>query len=294
MKAMGFRVTLSGFGGEDPTGGYLPTPTLELQDLLTRARLPRLVQQLRAWAQKMNKSPLPLLWETLRGLFTRSLTYPWAPKTLCPPPWFQPSFVQRNKAALLWYPSKQKPFGPLPSFQNQVHLVNHARMVLAYLDLKAELLREIRYPYLDRDLLEFACAIPREQIVGVGKRRFLMKRALAGIVPDELLNRKRRAVTQEPEKDISKEWPTLAEIGDQLVSGYIGVVDSSLFFEALQRAHHNEELAVESLKRTLLLEVWLRHLETQGVLNRVPRNCQAFRLLRKEPSSALPFNNSVS
>src|SRR5207253_8976270 len=42
------------------------------------------------------------------------------------------------------------------------------------------------------DLLEFVYAIPREKIVRVGMRRALMRRALVGIVPDELLNRKRK------------------------------------------------------------------------------------------------------
>ena len=66
----------------------------------------------------------------------------------------------------------------------------------------SELLREIRFPYFDRDFLEFMYAIPREQIVRVGQRRSLMKRALVGIVPDELLNRRRKTfVPPERTKD---------------------------------------------------------------------------------------------
>ena len=233
----------------------------------------------------MNKHPLPLLWEAFRGFFTHSLTYPWAPKVLCPPHWFQPRFVQRNKAALLWYPAKVKLLGALPSFQNQIHLLNYARTFLAYRNLSAEMLREIRYPYLDRDLLEFACAIPREQMIGVGQRRFLMKRALAGIVPAELLNRRRRAIVAR-KKDVSTEWPSLTDIGQPLISGYLGIVDSDLFFEALLKARCDDEGLVENLKRTLLLESWLRHLTNQGVLSTasLPQHYQAARLLRKERS----------
>ena len=59
----------------------------------------------------------------------------------------------------------------------------------------------MRYPYYDRDFLEFMYAIPREQIVRVGQRRSLMKRALVGIVPDEILNRKKKeTVPQESPK----------------------------------------------------------------------------------------------
>jgi len=255
MKLKGYRVTLSGLGGEDSTGGYVPTPMPELQDLISRAQLRKFARQAGAWGRKIGKHRLVLLLEVLRGFYGQSLTNPWAPKVLCPPPWFRPGFVKSNAAALLWYPSRLKLFGALPSFQNQMQLLNHARRFLAYRSIWPEMLREIRYPYLDRDLLEFACAIPREQMVGVGKRRFLMKRALAGIVPDEILNRKRKAsIAKEPEIDISQEWPSSAELGDCFISDLMGVVDADLLSHALQRARSQKELCVESLKRTLILE----------------------------------------
>ena len=85
-----------------------------------------------------------------------------------------------------------KIFGPLPSFQDNIGTVNYLRRLLAHYDLCPELLGEVRYPFLDRNFLEFMFAIPREQIVRLGQRRSLMKRALAGIVPIELLNRRRK------------------------------------------------------------------------------------------------------
>jgi asparagine synthase (glutamine-hydrolysing) len=138
---------------------------------------------------------------------------------------------------------------------------------MAYCGLRPELLRDIRYPYFDRDLLEFMYAIPREQIVRVGQRRSLMKRALAGIVPDEVLNRKKReAIPQGAPKGGPKKPPHLPEIGQQVVSGAIGIVDPDRFVEALQKARRNEDVPIGSLNRTLTLESWLRHLTLQGVL----------------------------
>jgi hypothetical protein len=198
---------------------------------------------------------------------------------MCPPCWFRPSFVKRNKAALSWYPSRLKLFGGLPSFQNQIHLLNHERRYLASRALRPELLREIRYPYLDRDLLEFACAIPREQLVGVGKRRFLMKRALVGIVPDEILNRKRRApVTQKLEGETSTGWPSSAEIGNHIISSSLGIVDPNLFLQALKKARFKKEVSADSLRCTLILESWLRQLAIQGVLTMtsLPRKDQGY------------------
>jgi len=267
LRSQEYRVMLSGSAGEDSTGGFVPTPTPELQNLLASARVFRLARQLNAWAAKMGKPRLPLLWAAVRGFLTPSLRFPGAPKDLCLAPWFHPRFVRRNWAPLCWYPFRIKLFGALPSIQNQLHLLDHERRFVAHRTLSSELHCEIRYPYLDRDLLEFACAIPREQLVGVGKRRFLMKRALAGIVPVEVLNRKRRAVpADETKKDSLRCWPGLSELGDQLICSLLEIVDANQFWEALRKACHLEEVPTESFKRTLFLESWLRHLATLGVL----------------------------
>jgi len=65
---------------------------------------------------------------------------------------------------------------------------------------------ELRYPFLDRELLEFLFAIPREQLVRPGQRRSLMRRALTGVVPPEISNRKRKAyVVRGPMAAVSSE-----------------------------------------------------------------------------------------
>ena len=110
-------------------------------------------------------------------------------------------------------------------------------------------------------------AIPREQIVRVGQRRSLMKRALVGIVPDEILNRKKgKAPPQESPKGSPKEPRLLPDIGPPITSGIIGIVDPDRFVEVLLKARRNEDVPMGSLNRTLTLESWLRHLTLQGVL----------------------------
>jgi len=110
-------------------------------------------------------------------------------------------------------------------------------------------------------------AIPTEQVVRVGQRRSLMRRALVGIVPDEVLSRRRRAFGQQaPTKDETTEWSSLIEIGHYIVSSSIGVMDASRFSEALQKGRCNREVPINSLKKTVSLELWLRHLAMRGVL----------------------------
>ena len=273
-KSIGNRVSLSGVGGEQPTGGGIPSPNLELQDLLTRGRLLTLVRQLTAWAAKMRRRRLSVLWEALREFLPFWLVgLPDYVRSA--PPWFQRAFVRRNRRAFRGYASRIKFFGPRPSFQEHLIVTAAERRLRAWMLPCPELLEENRYPFFDRDLREFAYAVPREQVVGVGKRRFLLKRAMTGIVPDEVLNRKPRsfAATETPGTETKKEdpsarWPRLDEIGLHMVSGSFGIIEADRFMQALQNAQSKDpDARIEwDLRRTLMLEFWLRHLANWGVL----------------------------
>lgn len=270
VRSGGYRVTLSGIGGE-VTGDGVPTPTPEFQDLIAGARFLTLSRQLKAWAAKTRQARLPLLREALRGFFPLALRE--IPECASPAAaWFLPGFVDRNRAALRARPFRVKLLGPLPSFQHNLRTLDVDRKLFALHTLRRELLTEVRFPYLDRDLLEFMYAIPREQIVGVGQRRFLMKRALVAIVPDEILSRKKKeTVAQESSKNVttertSIEWPSPLEIGQHMISSCLGIVDRDRFETALKKARVTREAPTKSLKTTLTLESWFRHLTVQGVL----------------------------
>jgi len=267
MKLQGHRVTLSGIAGEMATGGGVPNPIPELQNLLARARLFTLGHQVKAWAAKMRTYRFPLLWKAVRGFFPLALGGG-LPEFIIPvAPWFSPSFVRRNRAALRGYPPRVKLFGPLPSFQDNVDKLDGERRLIAGWTVQPELLRDIRFPYLDRDLLEFMYSIPREQVVRVGERRSLMRRALIGIVPDELLNRKRKLfVPQEPPKVASRKWVNLVDVSEHIVCASLGIIDPNRYCETLQKGGGGKEISIDSLSRTLTLESWLRHLTIQRVL----------------------------
>jgi asparagine synthase (glutamine-hydrolysing) len=294
MRSHGHRVVLSGIGGGEVAGDGVPTPKPELQNLMVRARFITLGRQLNAWAAKMRKPRLPLLWEAARGFFP--IVIAGEPENKHLAPWFSPRFLQLIHSTIRSHCPRVKLFGPLPSFQNSVRGLNGDRRVMAYFGPRPEMLRELRYPYLDRDLLEFMYAIPREQIVRVGQRRSLMKRALVGIVPDQLLNRKRKAfVPLPPPTDASAEWASLHEIGQRFVCTSIGIMDTARCLEALRRAARKEEVPVDSLKRTLTLEFWLRHLMARGVLtNPTPMNRRGFAQTLGPKDSGRAFGQTSS
>jgi len=119
---------------------------------------------------------------------------------------------------------------------------------------------------LDRDLLEFVYAIPQEQLVRLGRRRSLMRRALVDIVPEEILNRKKQKV--DPQR-LQKQAITGCSIrrgGCNLISSSLGIVDREHFLEALDDVQSNDEALVRSLMLTIKLEAWLHHLASYGVL----------------------------
>ncbi|MGA7630730.1 MAG: asparagine synthase-related protein, partial [Terriglobales bacterium] len=190
MASQGNRVVLSGIGGDEVMGG-VPTPVPELENLLARAQFGTLAHQLKVWALEKRKPWFHLFWEAVRGFFPPALVS--VPKYMRPATWLQSNFVNRHLTALTGYPSRTKLFGPLPSFQENVGTLDALRRQLSRTALPFEPPFEKRYPYLDRDLLEFMFAIPREQLVRPTQRRSLMRRALIGIVPDEILNRKTKA-----------------------------------------------------------------------------------------------------
>jgi asparagine synthase (glutamine-hydrolysing) len=277
MTSQGNRVVLSGIGGDEVTGG-VPTPTPELEDLLARGHFRTLAHQLKVWALNKRRPWFHLLFEAARRFFPPALCG--VPNYKRPAPWLNPGFVKRNRTALQGYESRLKLFGPLPTFQENLSTLDVLRRQLACNGLSSDLPREKRYPYLDRNLLEFLYAIPREQLVRPGHRRSLMRRALVGVVPDQVLNRKRKAyVARAPLVAISMEWASLAEMTEHMVSSSLGIVDRKALSQALEGVRQDKEVPVIPLTRTLCLESWLRSVNSFGASHSIPIVAQAHALL---------------
>jgi asparagine synthase (glutamine-hydrolysing) len=265
MTSHGNRVVLSGIGGDEVTGG-VPTPNPELENLLARGQFRTLAHQLKVWALNKRKPWFHLFSEAARGFFPPALVG--VPKNKRPAPWLNPAFVKRNLSALQGYESRLKLFGPLPAFQENVSTLEALQRQLACDALPAEPPYEKRYPYLDQGLLEFMYAIPPEQLVRPGQRRSLMRRALAGIVPEELLNRKRKAfVVRGPMVSIASQWTQLVELTQHMLASEFGIVDPVRFTNDLRKARDRQEVALVTLMRTLIVEYWIRNLRACSVLS---------------------------
>lgn len=257
MEVNGHRVVLSGIGGDENLGG-IPTPIPELADLLVRGRLIELAHQLKAWSLVKKQPWVHLLFETLRDFLPL--------KTADSPAWLGRAFVRRHRSIFLHHAPRTRALGPLPSYQFGVNTLALLRRQLGISAPSTVGCYDVSYPYLDRDLLEFVYSVPRDQIVRPGQRRSLMRRALAGVVPDEILNRRRKAyVSRGPLARVESAWPVLLALTEQMISGSLGLVDVKRFSEALQKARHGQADQLLFLLRTVKLELWLRHLSDRGI-----------------------------
>ena len=165
------------------------------------------------------------------------------------------------------YPRRVKWCGPQPSFQENIATIEALRRQLGCEVLSSEPAYEIRYPYLDRGLLEFLFAIPREQLLRPGQRRSLMRRALGGIVPAEILNRKRKAyVSRTPMAAVSTQYPMLIQIARRMAASDAGIVDPDAFRQALRRVRDGSEARIVQLIRILDVEHWLADMITREVV----------------------------
>jgi len=272
LRMMGNRVLLSGIGGDEVTCG-VPSPSPQLADLLARGHFRTLAHQLKVWALNKRKPWFYLLFDAARGFFPPPL---FMPKYKRPVPWLNRDFVKRNRSALRGYEARLKLFfGGLPSFQDNMNTLDGLRRQLAYACPRPGSLYEKRFPYLDRDLLEFLYTIPQEQLLRPGQRRSLMRRSLVGIVPNEILERKRKAfVSRALVSSINEEWQTWSEVSQHMLTTSAGITDAEAFHRLLERAKKGEDVQTARLLATFGIERWLRHVNRWTRANKGPETTQ--------------------
>jgi asparagine synthase (glutamine-hydrolysing) len=254
------RVLLSGVGGDEVTGG-VPTPIPELADLVAEAHLRTLAHRLKLWALHKRLPWFFVIYAVIRRFFP-SL---WTAQSQPSPSWLQQPFLERHRTALLGYEKRLTLKGPPPSFQENLSTLEVLRRQLGSLGLPTDPVYETRYPFLDRDLLVFLFAVPRQQLVRPGQRRSLMRRALADTVPKAILDRKRKGfVVRAPIIAASMLSTNHANTG--MICSQFGIIDERSFAKSLELLRDGYEVPIVPLARGLLIESWLRHAVAHGVV----------------------------
>ncbi len=266
LQSRGYRVVLCGTGGDEFLGG-VPNPLPQLADLVVQPQPSKLAKQIAAWSLVKRRPWIHLLYQTLVFLLPAYLRAALTAQAKAPS-WIDVHFAHQHHLAIkqlgpqgrygFWLPSRR---------ENARTLVG---MMRQFASISAHALRfeERRYPFLDQSLIGFLLSIPASQLIRPGQRRSLMRRALASIVPSEILWRKTKgAVVRSLLSSFGNHWGELEELFALPFTARQGYVDPTILLNSLASAKVGNAPQLVALLKTLSLELWLRSLVEHGILS---------------------------
>lgn len=265
VRGGGYRAVLSGIGGDEFLGG-IPNPTAQLADLIVQFKLVQLAQQLIAWSLVKRRPWIHLLCDAAADLLPPWIRQHFA-KQAKVEPWIDRNFAKRTELATLlidvnehfgmWLPTRRSCIGAVTLMANKVSKWKSCALQL----------EESRYPYLDRNLIEFILSIPATQLLRPGERRSLMRRSLAGLVPSDILSRKTKQFgARTPIVGLERNLDQIQMAFDSSLSSNLGYINNADFLEKLQAARNGEQIHITRMIRTISLELWLRDLGSRRLI----------------------------
>jgi asparagine synthase (glutamine-hydrolysing) len=252
----GYRSVLSGIGGDEVLGG-IPDPLPELAGCLVSGNVRRLLRQSVAWSL-VDRSPLlATLGHT--ASYAACLYLSLKPKDRDVPPWILPSLRRRSLAVEAPHQTLRSRVGIAPHCLENSLAWWSVMETLPHLFPQLLVRPEYRYPFLDKDLVNYLFSIPREQILRPGRRRSLMRRALANIVPYEVLERRRKAYQlRAPLRALQQAHDVLGKLFAEPMLADAGLIDVTVLRQSLRRTAEGDPAWWQAMLRTIALELWLR------------------------------------
>jgi asparagine synthase (glutamine-hydrolysing) len=250
-----YRSILSGVGGDEVLGG-VPTPLPELADYLLSGDFGQLFKQAFAWSFATRKPLSRILGETVA--FTAALYWPARVNGARLSPWLLSRV--KDLCAATANPPRAKVLGFRPSAISNGQAWWFIIETLPHLFPPLLTRYEYRYPYLDRDLIDYLFRIPREQLVRPGRRRSLMRRALRHIVPREILERQRKAfIIRGPLSLLRQSQEKINTLLADSLAAQRGLIDPNVLRSELQLTTTNGDPKwCVSILKTLDIELWMR------------------------------------
>jgi asparagine synthase (glutamine-hydrolysing) len=119
---------------------------------------------------------------------------------------------------------------------------------------------EVRVPFLDNHLVEYALRIPSGIKVHKGIQKYLLKQALRGVVPDEILDAPKRGFGVPVNSWLQgKLQPFFKEVMHDPAIVHSGVIDTDAVLKLNEKFVQGKEDNGALLWKTLNLALWYRH-----------------------------------
>jgi asparagine synthase (glutamine-hydrolysing) len=282
-----YRVIFSGIGGDELLGG-VPTPYPELADHLASLRLQTASGRITAWCLSNRDAFFPTSVRTIRFVFDLYLHPLFDVNTLTP--WVSPC-IRRLCVELAHEEENRYPrIRYLPSGISNGRNWLSVLETLPHLYPKSTTRREYRYPYLDRDLVDYLLRVPREQLLQPGRRRAMMRRALKPFMPQEVVERRRKAyMSRGPLALLQKERTSIERLLSTSRLEAYGYLDMSSLRSLLHAATSGSGTEHGmALLRLLAFEFWLQTRDGHVSLGRIPGR-QAKRSTRNIEANSIPM-----
>ena len=253
----GYRSILSGIGGDELLGG-VPFPLPELADHVAAGRIVHWLNRSLKWCLR-DRTPLVFMLRDsflfMADAYRGKETHPYGI-----PPW-----ISLSNAHLTPY----DPFSSLSTGERIASQPSALTNCFTWASILETLSNrwhppstrfEYLYPYLDRNLVEFLLQLPREQLVQPGRRRALMRRALCGIVPTGVLERRRKAYAiRGPLYSLQRAPEQLHQLFVDSRLAQFGLIDPAILLRSLNDLASGVNIQWwPSLVRAVLLELWLQ------------------------------------
>ena len=255
----GYRSILSGLGGDELLGG-VPSPLPELADHLVMGHWGRFISQGAQWSL-VNRSPL--LWKLRDASVFAAKCYCGRPYDKSRrAPWVccegQNSTGRRSRELSVGKRIQSRP-SMIANWFMWGSLLETLPSNRAYAGTRYEYL----YPYLDRDLVDFLLRVPPDRLLRPQRRRYLMRRALRGIVPEEILERRRKAYAiRGPLLGLQQSGKCLEELMRDSRLAAMGVIDPVIYSRCLRGIVDGSTIdGWGALIQTAMYELWLRSSE---------------------------------
>jgi asparagine synthase (glutamine-hydrolysing) len=256
VRNAGGRVLFSGVGPDHFVAGNL----YFFADWLARGKVVETIRELWRWSV-LGKKPFwkyavdnaiaPLLPSRVRQLA--------APRWAQVYDWITPGFAHRlglNDRTAWGRALNEAPLGH--KFEGQgVADIDHLVVCIDRGEFEKGI--EMRCPFLYRPFVEFCLRLPRELRIESATKKWLMREAMKGVLPECVRARRDKgAISGRTRWALSREGSTIAAMMKSSVLADLGCIDIVKVRKAIERARTGDEAVLFAVARTLALEFWLQ------------------------------------